>query len=97
MQGLPETSVAYFWDVDVSSVDVDKDASFIIHRLLEWGDVEDIRWLLNRYPKNLLISNLQDCRSLNPKSAVFWALLLNVPLGELKCIQKPLRLQHKSV
>jgi hypothetical protein len=88
MSAFPKKSSQYFWDIDSTQLDPKKDSRFIIDRLFEWGDLEEIQWLLKTYPKKLLKSELKSCRTLTPKSAAFWAFILNVPLGELRCIQK---------
>jgi hypothetical protein len=88
MKGLPERLFSYFWDVDPSLLDVESDRSFIIRRLFERGDLEEVRWLLRAYPPQELRSQLTSCRSLTPKSAQFWAMLLDVPPGELTCIRR---------
>jgi hypothetical protein len=39
----PYDNSRIFWDVDYSKLDFEKKASFIIERVFERGDVEDIR------------------------------------------------------
>ena len=95
-----KTQVAFesrhFWDVVPSQLDVKAHASFIIDRLLEWGDLEEIHWLLGAYPLDLLRERLKRCRSLSKKSAAFWALILEVPSGEITCIRKQSDPQQKN-
>lgn len=30
-----------FWDIDPNNIDMEKHASFIVHRVLEYGTIED--------------------------------------------------------
>ena len=39
----PNFDPRIFWDVDMENVDIDEKASFVIERVFERGDVEDIR------------------------------------------------------
>ena len=93
---LPQKSFSYFWDTQPSSLDIRKDCSFIVRRLLEWGDLEEVRWLLKTYSLKDLKRELKSCRSLSPKSASFWAILLDTSLGELPCIRNRSSRQLKT-
>jgi len=35
-------------------LDLEKDKIYIIHQILAYGDVADIKWLLTAYPKNTI-------------------------------------------
>ena len=91
---IPAGFSRYFWDVDVSTLNEKCDASFVIHRLFECGDLEAVHWLLNSYSAEQLKNGLIHCRVLSAKSAVFWSNLLNVPLQTLTCIR--LQSTHKQ-
>ena len=86
----------YFWDVDPDHLDVQSDAPFIMARLLEWGDLDAIRWLLKTYSVGELGVTLKTIRSLSPKSALFWAGLLGLAKEELKCMQKSWNTKSRS-
>jgi hypothetical protein len=38
-----------FWEVDVDSLDADRDADFVLARLLEFGRMADVRWAMKHY------------------------------------------------
>jgi len=46
---LPAFTHPFFWDVDVSKIDPDKDYYFVIERFIEYGDDIAIRWLTAFY------------------------------------------------
>jgi hypothetical protein len=37
------------WEVDPHAVDLEKDADFILARILEFGRLEEVRWALDHY------------------------------------------------
>lgn len=42
-QNIPVFKKTLFWDVNFELIDYDKKASFVIERIFERGDVQDIR------------------------------------------------------
>ena len=38
-----------FWDVDVEIVDIDRDATYILARVLERGRLKDVKWAIQTY------------------------------------------------
>ena len=87
MESISQSGSSYFWDVDAAKLDIEKDSAFIIQRLFEWGDIDETRWLSKTYPLQQLKTELKSCRNLTSRSALFSANLLDVPSGELRCIQ----------
>jgi hypothetical protein len=66
-----------FWDVDVETLDLKKHAFYIIERVLDFGDDEDIRWLFSCYPKEIIKESILRSRSaLHAKSKALWTLVL---------------------
>ena len=96
MKSLPTSATPCFWDVDFSELDVEKDDSFIIRRLFEVGDLPEMQWLLKSYSLEQLRTQLKTCRTLSPKSATFWSLALQIPLGELACTQRRFSPEHET-
>lgn len=74
-----------FWDVRKEEIELGKNKSFIIQRVMEYGLYED--WLLiNKifgFDKILEVS--KKLRSLDPKALHFLAHLSNTPLNEFRC------------
>lgn len=66
-----------FWDVDLNSLDTKDHATYIIERVLDFGDDEDIRWLFSVYPKAIIKETLGNPRSaIHAKSKALWILVL---------------------
>lgn len=83
---LPSFIQTYFWDVDATALEVERDGEYIISRLLERGDSNAARWMRETYPRERIISVLTKSRELSAPSAYFWADFYNVPASELKSL-----------
>ena len=53
--------------MDFRKIDIRKNAVFIIERLFEWGDLEEVRWLQQAYSLLLLKEVIQKSRNVSPK------------------------------
>ena len=46
---IPEEMRWLFWDADVGSIDIDRDAVDILARVLERGRLADVKWAMRTY------------------------------------------------
>jgi len=71
---LPEKFEIYFWDVDWEDlkIQVKKYQKFIICRLVDKGDVAEIKWLLSNYSKAEIANVIRKSRSVSLKTKNFW-------------------------
>ena len=66
-----------FWDVDPKTIDPEKHARYIIERILNFGDTEEMRWLFSYYSKAEIKRVMELPRSqVHEKSKALWSLLL---------------------
>lgn len=66
-----------FWDVDPKTIDPEKHARYVIERILDFGEPEEVRWLFGRYAQNEIKRVMNLPRSqVDPKSKSLWSLLL---------------------
>ncbi len=65
-----------FWDVDTSQLNKDKHASFIIRRVLQFGDKTDWQWLAGIYDREIIRRCVSGNKFLDKKSLNFWQLVL---------------------
>ena len=86
---LPLFLKQYFWDVDFNKVDKKQSGPYIIHRLLDRGNDRAIRWMFKTYSKSLISEVVTNRRGFSPKTANFWADLLNIDKRKVVCLQKP--------
>ncbi|MFZ2414274.1 MAG: hypothetical protein WAW16_08660 [Candidatus Cryosericum sp.] len=63
-----------FWDTDPELLDSSLHAAAIIERVLELGDLQDVRWLQHRYTGTAIAQVLTLSRGLSPRSRTFWNL-----------------------
>ena len=67
-----------FWDVDPKTIDPEKNARYVIERILDLGDPEEVSWLFHYYPKSEIKRVMNLPRSqVQRKSKALWSLLLN--------------------
>lgn len=51
---IPARLQGILQSVDIGKLDTERDKSYIIHRILALGTLEDIQWLKNVYPENVI-------------------------------------------
>ncbi len=74
-----------FWDVNVSSVDLEKNRAWMVRRVLEKGLLVD--WLLLKecYSKDELREAVTSLRSLEKKATTFACAVLDLDRTKLRC------------
>ena len=64
-----------FWDVDPRSIDPRRHARYIIERILDLGDADEVRWMARTYSRWLIRDTLARSRVLHEKSRSLWELV----------------------
>lgn len=85
---MEKTFKNIFWDADVEKIDPKTKSKYVIERILEYGDKEQIKWMLRFYGRDQIIKEVETSRQLSPKSASFWGNYFNLPHEEIKCLNK---------
>lgn len=84
-----------FWDIDSNNIDMEKHASFIVHRVLEYGMIEDWDYILSYYGLSRILSIALKFRSLDPKALAFLSAITKTPRENFRCYTtKQLSQQH---
>jgi hypothetical protein len=79
--------ISLFWDIDQEKLDPEKYGGFVVRRILEKGDLEDIRWAESFYGKDFLAGVFEkNFEKFDLKSSNFWCLYFN--LNKSQCIPK---------
>lgn len=86
---LPQRFAKYFWDTDLQSVHVDENGDYVVKRLLDLGDTESIKWLIDYYGIEKIKKVLRLYRGIKRKTAFYWMNVLNLTKKEIKCLQTP--------
>jgi hypothetical protein len=73
---LPENFKRYFWDVAFEELSWEKNQRFIVERLLNYGSVKEIKWLIASAGKKYIKSVVKNSRNLNVKTKNYWNVML---------------------
>jgi len=76
MSGMPSFLTKYFWGDDLSQLSWEKNSKYMTETILNRGNTEAVKWLLERVEKKKLVDELQSFK-LNAKSANFWKIYLS--------------------
>ena len=72
-----ELRQSLFWDTDPKKIDLQKNARYVIERVLEFGRPSETGWLFKTYPKDQIKQVMDLPRSqVSNKSKALWTLLL---------------------
>mgnify|MGYP000974190068 CR=1 FL=1 len=74
---LPETFEKYFWDCNFNELSLDKYKKFVVERMLNYGDIYAVRYILSNVDKSELKNIISTSRNLNSKTKNFWEIMLN--------------------
>jgi len=94
---LPTCTHRYFWDTDPLQLDVDQYPVYVIERLLEYGDLPSVRWMLRHFPREGIAHVVQTSRRLSPFSANFWALYLGLDREDVLCLSRSYQRQPGTI
>lgn len=53
---IPKRLQSVLWSVNIDGLDIKKNKSYIIHQILIYGTLIDLKWLLSVYPKKEVIN-----------------------------------------
>lgn len=62
-----------FWDVDPKTIDPEKNARYVIERILDFGDETEVRWVVRQYQLSLIRDVINKSRVLHDKSRALWS------------------------
>jgi len=74
-----------FWDVNFNTLDYQKNSSFIIERVFERGDIEDIRQIRRYYGDSKLSESLLNAKYLDLKTIYLASAVIDRPITDFRC------------
>jgi len=79
MFALPADVRWLFWDVDPEAVDVRRDADLVLVRVLEFGRLVDVRWVLATYGRERIHRFFRETGhpELSDRTLTFWRVALH--------------------
>lgn len=57
---IPQNLQGVLWSVNINSLNLQKNKGYIIHQILTFGTIEDIKWLFNNYMRAEIIAEFID-------------------------------------
>lgn len=85
---LPHAVRRLFWDIDTATFEPTAFPQYTIERILELGDEHAVRWLWSLFPVEAIGAAVRNSRQLSPRSANFWALMLDLPRSEIRVLRQ---------
>ncbi len=74
-----------FWDTDYETLDPEKNAPFIVERVMQRGNVQDFKAIVEHYGKVKLREIIRNLRYLDKKVLHFASVYFAIPLHEMRC------------
>src|SRR3954454_7029747 len=77
---IPAELAWLFWDVDPTTIDLERDRDYVLERIMTRGDWFAMRWLIAQVEKARLAEFLRRrADRLTPRDRAFWSLIAEVP------------------
>lgn len=73
----PRFRQSLFWDVDPKTIDPKKHAVYIIERILDFGNDDEVRWMWEAYSHPLIKRVVATSRVLHNKTKALWSLMFS--------------------
>ncbi|MCQ2117394.1 MAG: hypothetical protein MJY76_04570 [Bacteroidales bacterium] len=74
-----------FWDVDTSSIDMEKHSAYMVQRVLELGQLSDWKSLVAYYGLERIVETARNLRTLDPKALSFIATISSTAKESYRC------------
>ena len=82
---LEDLSKHLFWDVNIHELDLQKNRKQIIHRVLDYGLIDDWKIIQNYYGIKEIAEIALTIKDLDKKSASFISLISKIPKEKFLC------------
>jgi len=77
-----------FWDVNSKNLDYQKDADFIIERVLNFGDEGDYKKIKKMYGLRKIRTAAKKINYINKKNINFWSIVFNISPDLFQCTKR---------
>ena len=90
-------SESLFWDVNIKSIDYDKNAQFVVGRVMQIGTLDDFYAIRDYYGKARLKKIVRNLRILDDRTLSFCCIYFHLKPEQFRCyIQKQSNPSHWS-
>lgn len=77
-----------FWDIDKDSLSLENNDSYVVGRVLEFGQLQDWQQLISYYGLDRITTIAKGLRTLDPRALSFISLLSSTPRTTYRCYSK---------
>ena len=74
-----------FWDVSTDTIDMEKNAPYVVQRILEYGRISDWEALRNYYGVSRIAEISKKLRTLEPHALSFISVVSHIPKEQFRC------------
>ena len=76
---LPEARRWLFWESDFEGIDSERDSAYVMTRVLEFGQLEDVLWVIRTYGSERIHRFFQEVGhpELSARTLTFWRAFFN--------------------
>ena len=85
---LSQFSPHLFWDIRINELDIRKDKTFIIERVMNYGLEKDEILLYKLYTANLIKKTVVKLETLNMRTIAYLSMIFNLKENKFKCYGK---------
>lgn len=82
---IKDFSKYLFWDTKYNKVDLNKHSSYIVSRVLEYGTLDDWKYIKDYYGLETIVEIARKLRTLDKKALAFISALANIPKENFRC------------
>lgn len=83
-----------FWDHKLRAGDLKKYPQWVVERVIEYGDLEDVHSLIGVMGKRMFLKQVSGCRFQTQKTSTFWRSILEKE--GIKCTKKSFQREAKN-
>lgn len=74
-----------FWDIDLNTLDYNKNARFIIQRVIQKGSLKEWKIIKNFYGLDFIKNEILKIRDLDPKTLNFFSTYFSLKKNNFRC------------
>jgi len=74
-----------FWDIDINSLDFQKNARYIIQRVIQRGSLQDWKTIRNFYGIDLIKKEILLMKNLDSKTLNFFSIYFGINKEDFRC------------
>jgi hypothetical protein len=82
---ISQLNPIYFWDVNFLTLDEKKSKRLIIERIVNFGNLNEVKLIINQYGKSEVIRTICNLNYLDPKTLNFFSLFFKIAKKNFKC------------